>query len=236
VFEIGQSLRQARGARGLSLAEVEARTHIRGRYLAALEDERFDLLPGDAYARGFLRTYAEVLDLDARLYAAEYEERFAPHEEQPLAPTGLPPARRQRRLGAIGAACALLALAVAAAFAGGKGGSTASSKQPSTAPHPAIVAPALAATAVVRPHPKAAAAALTLRASRGDCWLLVRAGSASGPVLYSSVLRSGSGLRLAVRKGLWIRLGAPWNVVARVGTRRVTLPALTGDVLVAPRG
>jgi cytoskeleton protein RodZ len=50
--------------RGLELTQIEADTCIRARYLRALEDERFELLPGTAYVRGFLRTYARYLGLD----------------------------------------------------------------------------------------------------------------------------------------------------------------------------
>lgn len=62
---IGERLRSAREARGLSLDEIEAATRIRRRFLEALEAEAFDQLPGGAYARGFLRTYASYLGLPA---------------------------------------------------------------------------------------------------------------------------------------------------------------------------
>jgi Helix-turn-helix domain len=63
---------------GVELAQIEADTHIRTRYLKALEDERFDLIPGDAYVRGFLRTYADYLGLDSELFVDEYKARFVP--------------------------------------------------------------------------------------------------------------------------------------------------------------
>ncbi len=62
---IGERLRNAREARGLSLDEIEAATRIRRRFLEALEAEAFDQLPGTAYAKGFLRTYASYLGLRA---------------------------------------------------------------------------------------------------------------------------------------------------------------------------
>jgi cytoskeleton protein RodZ len=62
---IGELLRSAREARGLSLDEIEAATRIRKRYLEALEAEAFDQLPGPAYAKGFVRTYATYLGLAA---------------------------------------------------------------------------------------------------------------------------------------------------------------------------
>jgi cytoskeletal protein RodZ len=72
VLEIGSSLREVRIHRGVELAQVEAETHIRTRYLKALEDDRFDLLPGDAYVRAFLRTNADYLELDTDLFVDEY--------------------------------------------------------------------------------------------------------------------------------------------------------------------
>lgn len=62
----GSALSRERGARGLSLERIAAATRIRRRYLEALEEWRLDDLPGDAYARGYLRAYAEHLDLDPR--------------------------------------------------------------------------------------------------------------------------------------------------------------------------
>lgn len=62
---IGERLRNAREAKGLSLRAVADLTRIRAVYLQALEEEQFDQLPGAVYARGFLRTYADALGLDA---------------------------------------------------------------------------------------------------------------------------------------------------------------------------
>ncbi len=57
-------LQRARQARGLTLEEVERDTRISRRYLQALENENFGLLPAPVYARGFLRTYARYLGLE----------------------------------------------------------------------------------------------------------------------------------------------------------------------------
>ena len=61
MFEIGNSLRAARIRQKLELSQAEGDTRIRAKYLRALEDERFDVLPGPAYTKGFLRTYADYL-------------------------------------------------------------------------------------------------------------------------------------------------------------------------------
>ena len=82
MFEIGNSLREARVRRGIDFAQAELATKIRGKYLRALEDEHFELLPAETYVKGFLRTYAEYLGLDGQLYVDEYNSRFVIGEEQ----------------------------------------------------------------------------------------------------------------------------------------------------------
>ncbi len=61
---IGAALRKARTDRGKSIEEASRETRIRAEYLQALERERFDVLPGDVYVRGFLRSYSSYLGLD----------------------------------------------------------------------------------------------------------------------------------------------------------------------------
>jgi hypothetical protein len=88
---IGAILRETRKRRGIELDEVEATTRIRLRYLRAIEDEDWAVLPGDVYARGFIRTYASFLGLDGERLAGEYREaveggRSAPDRVRELAP------------------------------------------------------------------------------------------------------------------------------------------------------
>jgi cytoskeleton protein RodZ len=85
MFEIGNSLREARLRQGLDFPEIEQATKIRPKYLRALEDEQFDILPGQTYVKGFLRSYAEYLGLDGQLYVDEYNSRYIHvDEETPL--------------------------------------------------------------------------------------------------------------------------------------------------------
>lgn len=62
--ELGSRLRRAREARGLTLEDAERDTRISRRYLQALENEEFDVIPAPVYARGFLRSYSQYLGLD----------------------------------------------------------------------------------------------------------------------------------------------------------------------------
>lgn len=75
--ELGQVLRMKRESMGLSLSEVEVKTKIRKRYLEALEQGDWSVLPGDVYARGFIRSYAEILGLDGMGLLVELDERNA---------------------------------------------------------------------------------------------------------------------------------------------------------------
>jgi cytoskeletal protein RodZ len=222
VFEIGSSLRQARQQRELSVADVERSTRIRAKYLAALEDESFDVLPGPAYVRGFLRTYAEELGLDGNLLVDAYNDRHAPAEDDlpPIQPAGLrSPASRVARPTAI----LLLGLVVFGGVAVWQLGFTTAKR---TAIPPAANAAAAPVRHVAKPKAKQAApkrhvvtapGTLVVRAVRGDCWVLVRRGSATGPVLYERILGRGGVVRFGLQQKLWVRLGAPWNadVVAR---------------------
>src|SRR5262249_17000585 len=85
--DIGATLREARMRARIDISEVEAETKIRAKYLRALENEEWDLLPGPTYVKSFLRTYAEALDLDAKLLVDEYKlrhERLSEVEMQPI--------------------------------------------------------------------------------------------------------------------------------------------------------
>ena len=81
MFEIGNSLREARLRKELDFPELEQGTKIRAKYLRALEDESFDQLPASTYVKGFLRTYADYLGLDGQLYVDEYNVRYASGDE-----------------------------------------------------------------------------------------------------------------------------------------------------------
>jgi cytoskeleton protein RodZ len=100
--DIGATLREARMRARIDISEVEAGTKIRAKYLRALENEEWDLLPGPTYVKSFLRTYAEALDLDAKLLVDEYKlrhERLSEVELQPI--NAAAPGRERRRQGPV---------------------------------------------------------------------------------------------------------------------------------------
>src|SRR5690625_5151723 len=64
VSELGTILKQARKDKGISLDELEEMTKIRKRYLTAIEEQNYDVLPGSFYVRAFIKNYAENVGLN----------------------------------------------------------------------------------------------------------------------------------------------------------------------------
>jgi cytoskeletal protein RodZ len=98
--DIGTTLREARMRARIDISEIESETKIRAKYLRALENEEWDLLPGPTYVKSFLRTYADALGLDGKLLIEEYKlrhERLSDVELQPIAPPGQRERRRRPR-------------------------------------------------------------------------------------------------------------------------------------------
>jgi Helix-turn-helix domain/RodZ C-terminal domain len=247
MFEIGGSLREARLKRGLTPADVQKAIRIRDRYLQALEEEHWELLPGDAYVKGFLRTYADYLGLDGNLYVDEYNNRFAQHEEPLLVPERF--ARSGPRLGGgsmlrplvvVGALVAIVAAVAAWRLSGSandnKGG----------APPPVSTPTTTHTTTTTRKHKPRhhhhARVALPTRAllvaSRGDCWLWVRSGNSSGPTVYEATLAQGKSLPISLKDGpVWIDVGDPPSLDVRLGGKLVSgLPSQSGNVLLTRSG
>jgi cytoskeletal protein RodZ len=98
--EIGATLREARMRERIDISEIEAQTKIRAKYLRALENEEWNLLPGSTYVKTFLREYANALGLDGRLLVEEYKlnhERPSELELQPISPSRQRDRDRYRR-------------------------------------------------------------------------------------------------------------------------------------------
>lgn len=87
-MRIGKVLQDARRRAGLEMRSVEERTKIRIKYLRALEGEDWDALPSPAYAKGYLRTYAQLLELDADALVDEYRRQVEPARGSSAYPLG----------------------------------------------------------------------------------------------------------------------------------------------------
>jgi cytoskeleton protein RodZ len=131
--DIGTTLREARIRARIDISEVEARTKIRAKYLRAIENEEWDLLPGPVYVKSFLRTYGDFLGVDSRSLVDEYKRRYerpADQDLRPISARGRERERRRRRprLGPVAAVVLVLAAVVAALFVvGSLGGNSSSS-------------------------------------------------------------------------------------------------------------
>jgi cytoskeletal protein RodZ len=203
LFEIGNSLREARVRRGIDFAQAELATKVRGKYLRALEEEHFEVLPAETYVKGFLRTYAEYLGLDGQLYVDEYNSRFVIGEEQSEARARRSAARPQRRhrrietnvvLGAL-AAIAILMVIVISAW-------KASSKSPSGTP----------TTTVAKTSTGAPAPLLSLRAVRGSSRVTARKNNATGDIVFDGTMQRGDQSLRLEGKRLWVYVSSPENL------------------------
>lgn len=230
MFDIGSSLRDARLRQNLDFPELEERTKVRPKYLRALEEERFDILPAPTYVKGFLRTYAEALGLDPQPFVDEYNTRFAiGDEEAPLRARRVPPRPRQSRADREShiAVLALLAIAIVTALviAAWRFGSPEQEVVPGLQEEQTEVPTTAAAQGRVR---------LLVSAPRGGSWMEVRAGARGQRLLYRGTLERGQ-RRPFEGRVFRLALAEPRNVVVRVNGRRVSLPAGTTFVVTATR-
>lgn len=209
MFEIGTSLREARLRKGIEIPDAERGTKIRAKYLRALETESFDILPGQAYIKSFLRAYADYLDLDGQLFVDEYTSRFWIDEE--------PGALRTRRirirehhhkraerrmvlLTVVGIAVVTALVIAAWNYGGASTGDTKIPNLPSAA----------------RPNVPKNQAVFVVRAVNGASLLESRKGGATGEVLFQGTLEKGETQRF-VAKRLWFNVGSPENLRVTLG-------------------
>jgi cytoskeleton protein RodZ len=185
VGEVGATLREARTDRGVELAEVEAATKIRRRYLNAIENEAWDVLPGPAYAAGFVRAYADYLGLDGARMAAE-----CPLQPSPPLPGGETRRGPRRRVPpAVAVSIGLVAVVGLVGLlwgGGGDDGGTVSSQPARGAPSSAV--PSVHQTAERHSGQRAMELSLTTTAELWVCLL----GEDGEPLVDGLVLPSGA--------------------------------------------
>jgi cytoskeletal protein RodZ len=224
VFEIGNSLREARVRRGIDFAQAELATKIRGKYLRALEDEQFELLPAQTYVKGFLRTYAEYLGLDGQLYVDEFNSRFVSgggdeHEPRTRRSTAARPQRRNRRLEtnvvlvALGTIAILTVIVISAWKASGDS---------STPPVSSARTTTTRAAPARRPRVKPPLLEVTAR--RGQTHLIVHRGTATGTVVFDGTISKGDPARAIKGARLWVQIDTPENLRILVNGRLVRVP------------
>jgi cytoskeletal protein RodZ len=223
VFEIGNSLREARTRAKIEFAQAEQATKIRGKYLHALEDEQFDLLPSQTYVKGFLRAYAEYLGLAGQLYVDEYNSRFVTDDWAPRrsGPNQARPRERRLQASVVLAVVAILTTVVISAWKASGGSHTIPPAHP---PKPAAKRPAATTTY------------LEITALRGPSKVIVNRASATGRVLFEGTLTRGETQAFGGRS-FWLNVGAPENLAIRVRGKRIHVDGFRPWVLtVTPTG
>ena len=240
MFEIGNSLREARFRQQLEFGELEQATKIRSRYLRALEEESFDTLPAQTYVKGFLRTYADYLGLDGQLYVDEYNSRFGAGEEEhrePVVARRTSSVRPQHRrlenrgvLFALAGIGALFALVIAA-WKFSDNGTPRIPNLPGTTPTSTPAAPTQTKK-VAQPlkfH-------LYLKATHGNSWMNVRSWSSNGRPRFTGTLELGQPRMPFSARQLWINFGNPGNLSIVLNGKLVTGITSSGSYIVTRRG
>jgi cytoskeleton protein RodZ len=215
VFEIGNSLHEARVRRGVEFTQAELATKIRVKYLRALEDERFEQLPSQTYVKGFLRTYADYLGLDGQLYVDEYNSRFVAGDdaESRSRRSSARPERRTRRLEtaivlvALGAIAAITLVVVGAWQTSGDGVKSSTTTRRTHAAHRPVA-------------PRAPRAYLQIVGVKGSSYVSVHKSGPAGKLLFQGTVSKG---RLEPFQGhsFWLTVSSPENLRILVGGKVV---------------
>ncbi len=124
--DVGTRLRDERERRGIGIDEIEAETRIRAKFLLAIEEGRYDMLPGPAYVRAFVRGYAEQLGLDPQELVAELNTRPDMAADvvvvAPRQMVRVPLLDRRGRIGAWVVAAVIAVIVIAIVFVGMRAG------------------------------------------------------------------------------------------------------------------
>jgi cytoskeleton protein RodZ len=113
----GASFKKARESKGISLDQIAKTTRISTRFLAAIEDEDFKVLPGGVFNRGFVRTFAESVGLDPDQAVSDYERLVTVREPNEILTSAKPgpttgPTKTERNLYPIAIGVLVIAVAI----------------------------------------------------------------------------------------------------------------------------
>jgi cytoskeletal protein RodZ len=265
VAEIGNMLREARIRKGLTIKDVESVTKIRSRYLEALEEDDFSVLPGPTFVAGFLRTYAGFLKLDADALVEEYKRNHEPRraEEQSVLrvePTTSsrsrrgPAERRKRKTRSIHrgyvfiGVLAVIVVILLAWFGTNWRGQEAATLSPESIPSNGSTT-SLAQVSSTTTQPASERSTTTVSAvvsgqnvtlklavREGSCWLVIREDSKNGAELYAGTLSAGGQKTFDSSKRYWMRVGNPDALDITINGAVLTLDAAAGSFLVTEAG
>ena len=229
--DIGASLREERMRSRIDITEIEAQTKIRAKYLRALENEEWDLLPGPTYVKTFLRTYADALGLDGRMLVEEYKlrhERLSDVDLQPISPRSARERARERdkkgrsRVTRLGVVAVVVIGLVAALYALGRGAGDDDPTPSGGTPAGTATAttPQRSGTTTARSEPQPARLRIT---ATGEVTVCVQA--ADGRVLVNGrTMQSGQATE-TFRSRRFRMVLSNGNVRMRINGRTRTIPA-----------
>ncbi|HWA53078.1 MAG TPA: helix-turn-helix domain-containing protein [Solirubrobacterales bacterium] len=233
---VGTILHQARNRRQIELSEVEAATRIRLRYLSAIENEEWDVLPGGVYTRGFIRTYASFLGLDGERLVEDYRtsvERWhrSPREQARYGdPGGGAGGGRLRLPLAALVVLAVIAVAVVAVVAipggGSSGGSSPGSPGPSAGSDARAAKPAEKKPQV--PPPSSRPGVSVRLTARAEVWVCVLNGS--GKALVDGQILQAGAEEGPFRSGSFTTSFGNGEVEMRIDGRKARIPATSSPV------
>jgi cytoskeleton protein RodZ len=242
MFEIGSALREARERKGLSFPQVEEGTKIRARYIRALEEEDFGVLPGATYSKGFLRAYADYLGLDGHLFIDEFNSRYHDPRREDDRPI-YPPSQRRVTAHRRETSIVLIALAAIVAIASmvfltlGAGGTnhvdlpTPPATTPGTSATTGTTKDQKASHVTKKTHQARRTFRISISAS-GDSWIYAHRGSPGGPAavsvrhtdLSAYLLHAGETAEIKATGRIAITIGAPGSISISIDGHAKRLP------------
>ncbi len=264
--DIGNTLREARIRRGLTITDVESITKIRSKYLEALEENDFEVLPGPTVVKGFLRSYASFLKLDPDLLLAEYRSQYEDSREEigPLRTemaqqprTRTSTERKQKRTrrtqrGYVAAGVIAVVVVILLAWLGsGRGQAPATIDGSNLATSTSAAASTTVAvettstsstlgestsTTAGVPTTTGENVTMVLSVAEGSCWLVVRADNENGAELYAGTLSAGGRQTFDTAKRYWLMAGIPEALTVTVNGTPYSLTGEAGSFVVTETG
>ena len=243
-MDIGAELRAAREAKGLTVATLAQRTRVQPRILEAIETNNLGAIPPKPFGRGFVRSYAQEVDLDPSNVVHNYFAQFPPADPPPALRTAHEPAASSFESSShwtgFTAAIAIVVVLVAAAALrapgsaarpepgaiGTSGAAKPGAAKPGAAPTVATTpAPAKTAAPTVAPKPSAPVS-LAFTVTR-PCWVTARV---DGQRTIYKIVAPGESTSLEAQREIAIRFGDAGAVQATINGRQAGALGADGAV------
>jgi len=264
VSDIGNTLRETRVRKGLTIKDVEAATKIRAKYLEALEEDDFEVLPGPTYAKAFLRTYATYLKLDADDLVDSYSRSHSPRRDETGGARGetvrhsqsrsmaerqkRKTRRTQRGLALLGV-LAVIAVVLLVWLGSDWGRQSVATIDPESLTSlgsntsvtqsgatTSSVPPGGSTTTVSVPVTSGENIEMVVNVTQDSCWLVVHEDSEAGAELYAGTLSAGGQMTFDSSKRYWMRVGNPGVLAVTVNGVSVKLDETAGSFVVTEAG